>query len=59
MDPCVNGGKSAASFFWGWQHGSQICLATFIKWKITKLKITQQPLKLEKNKHRSLEPLKF
>jgi hypothetical protein len=36
-----------------WQHGFQICFATFIKGKITKLLITQQPLKLRKNKHRS------
>ncbi len=32
-----------------WQHGSQICFATFILCKITKLLKTQQPsLKLEK-----------
>ncbi len=31
-----------------WQHCSQICFATFIECKITKLLITQQPLKLEK-----------
>jgi hypothetical protein len=35
-----------------WQHWSQICFATFIWRKITKLLIIQQPLKLEKNKHR-------
>jgi hypothetical protein len=35
-----------------WQHWSQICFATFNKWKITKLLITQQPLKLEQNTHR-------
>jgi hypothetical protein len=30
-----------------WQHGFQICLTNFIWWKITKLLITQQPLRLE------------
>jgi hypothetical protein len=35
-----------------WQHGSQICFSTFILRKITKLSITRQPLKLDKNKHR-------
>jgi hypothetical protein len=35
-----------------WQHGSWIGFATFISRKITKLIITRQPLKLEKNKHR-------
>jgi hypothetical protein len=30
-----------------WQHGSKICFVTFIYEKITKLLITQQPLKLE------------
>ncbi len=31
-----------------WQHGSQICFATFMERKIKKLPITQQPPKLEK-----------
>ena len=35
-----------------WQHGPQICFATFMKRKITKLLITQQTLKQEKNKRR-------
>ncbi len=35
-----------------WQHGSQICFATFNELKVTKLLKTQQPGKLEKNKHR-------
>ncbi len=30
-----------------WQHGSQICFATFILWKKQNLSITQQPTKLE------------
>jgi hypothetical protein len=36
-----------------WQHGFQICFATFNQQKITKLLKKQQPLKLEKkNKQR-------
>jgi undecaprenyl pyrophosphate phosphatase UppP len=31
-----------------WQHGSQICFATFNLQKFSKLLITQLPLKLEK-----------
>jgi hypothetical protein len=34
-----------------WQHWSQKCFAAFIKWKITNLLITQQPLKLDKKAH--------
>jgi hypothetical protein len=34
-----------------WQHWSPICFATLICQKITKLLITQQQWKLEKNKH--------
>ncbi len=32
-----------------WQHGSQICFATFILSKIAKLLMSRPPLKLEKN----------
>jgi len=32
----------------GWQHGSQICLATFNLWKVQKCFLTQQPPKQEK-----------
>ncbi len=39
-----------------WQHQSQICFATFIQCKITKLVITQQPLKLEKKKAQIWNP---
>jgi hypothetical protein len=35
-----------------WQHLSQICFANLILWKVTKFSITQQSLKLEKNKYR-------
>ncbi len=35
-----------------WQHVSQICLATFVWWKITKLLKTQQPQIYRKNKRR-------
>ncbi len=48
----LNEGISAASFSTRWQHGSWICFATFILWKITKLLKTEQPLKVVKNKHR-------
>ncbi len=41
-----------------WQHRSQICFVTFIQWKITKLLITQQPLKLKK-KSTDWESLEF
>jgi len=36
-------------------YGSQICLATFTSWKITKLLTTQQPLRLEEKISTALE----
>ncbi len=42
-----------------WQHWYQICFATLIWWKISKLLITQQPLKQEKKISTYLEPLIF
>jgi len=42
-----------------WQHESRICFATFIQWKVTKLLITQQPLKLEKKINTNFEALEF
>jgi hypothetical protein len=42
-----------------WQHGSGILFATFISRTITKLLITQQPLKLEKKINADLESLEF
>ncbi len=42
-----------------WQHGSQMCFATYIKQKITKLLETQQPLKLEKKISTDLESLEI
>jgi hypothetical protein len=41
-------GELTASFCRQVAYGSQICFATFIQWKITKLLKTQQPLKLDK-----------
>jgi hypothetical protein len=48
LDKSVRGNQLLVSAA-RWQHGSQICFGTFIKWKITKLQKTQLPLKLEKN----------
>jgi len=42
-----------------WQHWSQICFATFIQWKITKLLRTQQLLKPEKKISTYLDSLEF
>ncbi len=38
-----------------WQHGSRLCFATFILWKITNLIKTQQPLYPEKKKIKNHE----
>jgi hypothetical protein len=42
-----------------WKHGYQNCFATFISRKITKLLMTQQPLKLEDKISTDLESLEF
>ncbi len=42
-----------------WQHGSYLCFATFISWKITKLLITQQPLKHKKEISTDLESVRI
>ncbi len=42
-----------------WQNDSMICLANLILWKISRLFLTQQPLKLKKKISTDLESLQL
>jgi len=52
QSPSFNEDKSAASFTARWQPLTWIWFAPFMKWKLSTLPITQQPVELAKNKHR-------